>query len=1380
MKKLILTLIFVIFLIGIVSADDWQWDNIKDFEKNSSMPYGRYLIKDAFGLGGTVAIVELMDNLGPSCGQYCSAQFEIQAIKDNIPLVDDIRFLTILDDGSKKEQPIRNYYFYYVEEKDITWEWIDDYEVICGETGQYNSNGTAIQSCSNVKVGQHKEYSYNWISYSLGQSMPKGKYIVKVEGEKKPTRAVDWQISSGGTSWTNEWAIWGTSGMNITGLISVHQFNNPISSISYIDSINQSFNLSSDSAGITSITGKNGNGIIADSSNTGHLTFANPPTYTGNVSISLWFNQINSTCGNGYNTALFWGSGATAVASNDSAIKFVCSGVNAQKIGILTGPTIWTNNVVSSSTYAFNTWHHVVIIGKTGSWEVYANGVNIVNASGAGLDALNYASMTNYLFDGSNNDVNERPTKNLKLDEVYIWNRVISQSEIDNLYNSGTGSFFGEGQITLNSPIDRYNSSTNNIQFNGTANVIGGGTLTNISLWTNSTGTWKLNQTVFNFTNLNLISYWELETGNGTFFVDKKGINNGTCSGASCPTNVSGIIGGAYKFDGVNDGIVLGDALDSYTSGASKKWTYSLWVKKNGIGTDDMLIAKWQSADPNREYQMYFNTANNIIFFSDSLGDYSANMYSTTTSTYTSTNNWYHVVFVWDSSLAAANRQSIYVNGTLQTTTVVGSITSIYDGIRNLTFGADSAGNAPFNGAIDEISFWNRGLSSSEISILYNSGIGSRSELASSSTETFNLTLSDGNTLWTYQACDSDGDCGFGENRTVNIDTTSPSIQIYYPSGNISGLTNGQTLNLNYTITDSNLQACWREYNGVNTTIGDCTLNTTFTYSAGINSIKIWANDTVGNIAYNTSSWNPNAIILNITFNSSTYETAQESFILNATNMTSASLIYNGTEYSASVSGNIATRSLTIPTSPGNKSFYWKLNGGAFNSSASYQNVNPLIFSLCNSTNNISYINFTFKDENALAYINASVSSLVWTYWLGDGSVNKTLVFSNATENPSYAFCLNAADRTLNNYYTIQYLGTGYPQRTFFNDDGLTNTTTNQTLYLLASTDGILVTFVTSSVVNQPISGVTIQIERLFGVGYIGIGQQTTDSAGSSTFWLNPLYSHRIIATKAGYASSTSTIVPTQPTYTIIMSSTTATASNYSSNVEGITYFVGIEGLGHFDGIKSNTNYTWFLNISSNKNNLQYYSIVLYTQNGTVLAIANGTEPSGEYLTLIYNSGVYSRIAARYYIDVGYGIVTLNAAYIEIDLNESEGEGSIKHALRFIKSLRVETGEATIADNQEIYSQLWWFFFLLFLVIGTFTYFTNIELVEPGKIFVTIYLLIIFIVSYMGFFEIPWILSLDSQTGETMIFSAFMKKYAFFMITFFLSIGYAIGRWRDT
>lgn len=49
--------------------------------------------------------------------------------------------------------------------------------------------------------------------------------------------------------------------------------------------------------------------------------------------------------------------------------------------------------------------------------------------------------------------------------------------------------------VTLNSPVDTYNTSSTSVTFNGTATSYSANTLTNVSIWTNISGTWQINQT---------------------------------------------------------------------------------------------------------------------------------------------------------------------------------------------------------------------------------------------------------------------------------------------------------------------------------------------------------------------------------------------------------------------------------------------------------------------------------------------------------------------------------------------------------------------------------------------------------------------------------------------------------------------------------------------------------------------------------------------------------------------------------------------------------------------------------------------------------------------------------------------------------------------
>jgi len=168
-KKLLVLLIMGIFLLSLASAA--KWDNVKNFDEKIGK-YGKYEIRNSI-LGipflqlDKVMEIELKSNTD-SCGINCEATQDFILYEDGA-LVDDITFFTIKDDGKSIKQKIRSYNLYY-------------------------HNGT------------------DWKEFQLGQEFSgndEGElYNVKLTGEKKPSRTVDWIYETGGIQ-LNDWAIWG-------------------------------------------------------------------------------------------------------------------------------------------------------------------------------------------------------------------------------------------------------------------------------------------------------------------------------------------------------------------------------------------------------------------------------------------------------------------------------------------------------------------------------------------------------------------------------------------------------------------------------------------------------------------------------------------------------------------------------------------------------------------------------------------------------------------------------------------------------------------------------------------------------------------------------------------------------------------------------------------------------------------------------------------------------------------------------------------------------------------------------------------------------------------------------------------------------------------
>ena len=89
---------------------------------------------------------------------------------------------------------------------------------------------------------------------------------------------------------------------------------------------------------------------------------------------------------------------------------------------------------------------------------------------------------------------------------------------------------------------------------------------------------------------------------------------------------------------------------------------------------------------------------------------------------------------------------------------------------------------------------------------------------------------------------------------TFSVDSISPSISIIYPSqGAAFGF--NTSINLNYSVLDSNLQSCWFNIdNALNKTISNCQ-NTTFNTSEGSHTLNVYSNDSYGNLGSSSANF---------------------------------------------------------------------------------------------------------------------------------------------------------------------------------------------------------------------------------------------------------------------------------------------------------------------------------------------------------------------------------------------------------------------------------------------------------------------------------------------------------------------------------------------
>ena len=97
------------------------------------------------------------------------------------------------------------------------------------------------------------------------------------------------------------------------------------------------------------------------------------------------------------------------------------------------------------------------------------------------------------------------------------------------------------------------------------------------------------------------------------------------------------------------------------SAGNRKTWTWSGWVKRGNINTEQYLFAAGSSPWGNPSSQIYFSSAGNLIVF-----DYTTStvLFFSTSSLYRDPSSWYHVVVSTDTTQATgSDRVKIYVNG---------------------------------------------------------------------------------------------------------------------------------------------------------------------------------------------------------------------------------------------------------------------------------------------------------------------------------------------------------------------------------------------------------------------------------------------------------------------------------------------------------------------------------------------------------------------------------------------------------------------------------------------------------------------------------------------------------------------------------------------
>lgn len=210
-----------------------------------------------------------------------------------------------------------------------------------------------------------------------------------------------------------------------------------------------------------------------------------------------------------------------------------------------------------------------------------------------------------------------------------------------------------------------------------------------------------------------LVSYWPFDEDDGVTAYDAVNGNHGTLTNMSPPVCwVSGKFGNALSFDGANDYVNCGAAVDNtIATGVSlEAWIKPACNQRGGIISNDLTYSSkkgydfflWDAYD--LYGRLYIDFGNGTALGRTWWTIPGADWYG----------QWHHVAATWDGSTV-----KLYVDGSEVATALLSGNYS--DPGKDTLIGGIYYGAlpyCPFEGLIDEVGIWNRALTADEIAWL--------------------------------------------------------------------------------------------------------------------------------------------------------------------------------------------------------------------------------------------------------------------------------------------------------------------------------------------------------------------------------------------------------------------------------------------------------------------------------------------------------------------------------------------------------------------------------------------------------------------------------------------------------------------------------------
>ena len=565
-------------------------------------------------------------------------------------------------------------------------------------------------------------------------------------------------------------------------------------------------NLTVQAAAVSTVAGKYDGAFKFDgtanayASKNGAVLSTFPMTYTAWVNPARigtdmqWLWQGDSNTGpktQGYVLS----NGTLLCESSTDAISTVGSGV-----GVLTADNWYFVACVFNSTSS----RIAYLNGQAGNWHTVTASPNMDQVS---------------IGKALNGDFGRRVPFNGTIDEVRIYNKSLTQEEIQQLYfmnlqkynstqwylyvnqsfnstqglSDGTYNYFASAKDTMgneNMTDIRYatiDATPPGINFTLPTPADGSVQL-QTSVYLNTTITDISNVSAFFDWNYTLVGYWAMDWYNASGIYDNSSYNSfATFNGGQSTNNISaGKYGQGLNFNASNYYLDVPNRASLNPSA----FTIDIWVYSREAGRTQWIVTK----DPDcamcdHSFALGKLNTNKVYFFVDPSADCDdvANIQSDST---IGTDTWIHLVAVYNST-----NISLYVNTALQSQQPPATLSNTNANLRiGGVQGTDQiCTGRSFNGAIDEVRIYSRALSPEEVNASFNNGAWRLyHNFTNLNTGTYN---------YSAYAIDLVGNINITTARSVTILSTVPNVTTG-PTLTPANPTTIHDLNCSFTVTD--------------------------------------------------------------------------------------------------------------------------------------------------------------------------------------------------------------------------------------------------------------------------------------------------------------------------------------------------------------------------------------------------------------------------------------------------------------------------------------------------------------------------------------------------------------------------------------------------